>query len=86
MLKCLLPARRIGQRWGATRAPRRGNDGGAGLLWLALFYPAPLEFPQSDKPKPALLINFPEPEQGIQAKSLQSPSPWLCNNLFGLSD
>src|SRR5208282_2414309 len=28
------PARRIRQRWGATRAPRRGNDGGAGLFWL----------------------------------------------------
>jgi hypothetical protein len=25
MLSCVSPARRIGQRWGATRAPRRGN-------------------------------------------------------------
>ena len=41
MLWCSLPARRIGQRWGATRAPRRGNDGGAGHAGFALLLSCP---------------------------------------------
>ena len=44
-----LPARRIGYRWGATRAPRRGDDEGAGhemVLCLSLF-PAPFDSPKA---------------------------------------
>ncbi len=42
-----LPARRIGLRWRATRAPRQGDDGGAEHFTLPFFYPAPLDSPKA---------------------------------------
>jgi hypothetical protein len=71
LLYSTMPARRIGLRWGATRAPRREDDGGAERYRLCLCsYSAPLESSKAINPNGPSLGSPPGPS----SSSLVLPS------------